>query len=356
MTRRSGAQGSRVRGKRHLRRGTLCFAQSTFFGALVAALDRVDGGRDDVFSVLLYHRIGYPHCPSDLDPSLISATPEAFEAQVAYLSSRRNVLSLDDLLAVRRGRARLPPRSVLVTFDDGYRDFATYAWPTLRLHGVPATLFVATDYPDRPERAFWWDRLHAAISATSRLSLTLPSGTLPLRNAPERVQAFQTVSREVKDLGHERAMALVDAVEAELDAPRPHGCVLGWDELRRLAREGLAVAPHTRTHALLDRLDPAAVEDEILGAARALERELGAAAPALAYPCGSHSDAVVAYVRRAGFELAFTTRRGNNDVGCADWLRLRRTNVGINSSLAAVRVQLIGRPHRRRVAAGSARG
>ena len=328
-----------------LRRGALAAARTPLFSTLVAALDRADsgGGR---FTALLYHRIGVPDRASSLDPSLISATPEAFEAQIAYIAARRYALSLDELLDVRRGRARLPPRSVLVTFDDAYRDFAEHAWPVLRRYDVPAVLFVPTAYPDDPERAFWWDRLYAALHGTSETTLKLPWSTLRLRNAAERVQAFRDVSSRMKTLDHKSAMALLDAVETELKAPRLSGTVLGWDELRRLAREGLAVAPHTRTHPLLDRLDPSKLDDEIRGSARDLERELGAAPPAFAYPGGGHSDAVVASVARAGFELAFTTGRGGNDLHAADWLRLRRTNVGLRSSLAVVRAQLLSRPRR----------
>lgn len=345
----------RANTRRLLRRAALVAAQTPLFAALVAALDRADAGRADVFTVLLYHRIGYPRGHTALDPSLISATPEGFEAQVAYLAAHRHVLSLEELLAVRRGCARLPPRAVVITFDDAYRDFATYAWPTLRRHRVPATLFVPTGYPDRSEHAFWWDRLHTALHGTSRPSARLPWGAVPLRNAAERRQAFRAVSGAVKTLEHAPAMALVDAIESELDVPPATGSVLGWDELRRLAREGLALAPHSRTHPLLDRLDPAQLEDEIHGSARDLERELGAAPPAFAYPGGGHSAAVVDCVRRAGFELAFTTGRGSCDARSADWLHLRRANVGARSSLAVVRAQLLSRPQRPRAIARRAR-
>jgi peptidoglycan/xylan/chitin deacetylase (PgdA/CDA1 family) len=344
-----------VRAKRLLRRTALGAARTPFFGAFVAALDRADGGRADTFTVLLYHRIGEPRSPSRLDPSLISATPDGFEAQVAYLASRRHVLSLDELLAVRRGCARLPPRAVVVTFDDAYRDFAEHAWPALRRHRVPATLFVPTAYPDRPERAFWWDRLHAAVHGTTRPSVSVPWGTLPLQNHAQRERAFRTLSSAVKALEHDAALELVGAVEAELDVPPAAGAVLGWDELRRLAREGLALAPHTRTHPLLDRVDPWRLADEIHGSAQDLERELGAAPRVFAYPGGAHSPAVADAVRRAGYELAFTTGRGSNDAKSADWMRLRRTNVGVRASLAVVRVQLLSRPRRPRPALRAAR-
>lgn len=298
------------------------------------------------FSVLMYHRIGRRERACTLDPRLVSTTPEGFEAQVAYLARRTNVLSLDTLREVRCGRAQLLPRSVLVTFDDGYRDFAEVAWPILRRYDLPATLFVPTAYPGRPERAFWWDRLHAALRTTALTSLRLPSVTLPLRTAAERRDALLWVTREMHALDHERAIDLVDAVEAALDVPPARGCVLTWDELRTLVRDGLSVAPHTRTHPLLHRLDLDALDEEVLGSAADVERELDVPAYAFAYPGGFTSDAAVEAVHRAGFDLAFTTRRGRNVADEVDWLRLRRINVGARTSVSALRLQLLWKPIR----------
>ena len=329
---------------RVLRRCALVAARAPFADAAVDVLERMDRGGRDAFNVLAYHRIGRPDRPSDLDPRLISATPERFEAQLAYLATQASPMSFQELLDVRRGRGRLRPRSVLLTFDDAYVDFAEYAWPLLRRYGVPAVLFVPTSYPDRPDSAFWWDRFHAAIEGTSRRRLDLPGVSLPLGSASERRSARVWAETQVHTLAHERAMGLVDDVEAALAAPPPRNAVLSWDELRALARDGLVVGAHTRTHPLLHRLAPAAVRDEILGSAADLERELGEAPVAFAYPGGYHSDAAVAAVREAGFELAFTVARGTNDVSDCDWYRLRRVHVGVRSPLAALRIQLLRRP------------
>src|ERR671914_537157 len=92
----------------------------------------------------------------------------------------------DRILPAREGRADLPPRAVLLTFDDAYDDFAEVAWPLLRHHGLPATLFVPTAYPDVPGRAFWWDRLHQAVAGARASSVATPVGRLPLSSAAER--------------------------------------------------------------------------------------------------------------------------------------------------------------------------
>ena len=96
--------------------------------------------------VLMFHRIADPHRTLWLNPGLVSATPTVF-GQIAELLAREYyVASMDEALdAVVRNRP-LPPRSVLLTFDDAYRDFAANAWPTLKRYGLPATLFVPTAY------------------------------------------------------------------------------------------------------------------------------------------------------------------------------------------------------------------
>jgi hypothetical protein len=71
---------------------------------------------------------------------------------------------------------------------------------------------------------------------------------------------------------------------------------------------------------------------------------MGACPPAFAFPGGGHDAALRDVLAQEGFELAFTTRRGANDVAHADWLALRRANVGRASSLPVIRAQLLSWP------------
>jgi peptidoglycan/xylan/chitin deacetylase (PgdA/CDA1 family) len=136
-------------------------------------------------------------------------------------------------------------------------------------------------------------------------------------------------------------MALLDEVCAALAALKPTSAVLGWPELRALVADGVALAPHSRSHPLLDRLPREAVRDEIVGSLEDLEREIGVAPPVFAYPGGAQDAYVARILVEAGFELAFATTRGTNDLRRADWLRLRRINVGRASGLPLIRAQLL---------------
>ena len=324
-------------------RGVVRWASATqAFTASVAGAERLSRWRPEVLSVLTYHRVDDPaRCPH-LAPGLIGATPTQFEEQVALLASRYRPVSMAEVLEASSGGAPLPPRSVLVTFDDAYRDFDRHAWPVLRRHGVPVTMFVPTAYPDHPDLRFWWDRLHAAIQAAPpEASVVVDGAELPLATAAQRSLAYRSVKEDLKRMGHAAAMARVEDLVGPFEDGVAPVSVLGWDDLRRLAAEGVTLAPHSRTHPLLDRVPPDVLHDEVAGSLADLRHEVGSVAPVFAYPSGAHDEQAVAAVAEAGMELAFTTRRGGNDLRRADRLRLRRVNVGGRTPLPLLRAQLL---------------
>lgn len=291
----------------------------------------------------MYHRVGEPHDDPDLDPALLSASPSEFDEQIGFVARTREIVALPELLEARHGKRTIRPGTVMVTFDDAYRDFGDRAWPILRSHGVPATLFVPTAYPARADRRFWWDALYSALSRTSRPQVDGPEGPLPLTTDAGRRHAMAVLRAEVTSLPQAAAVARLRDLTTRLGAGRQVGppAVLEWSDLRRLAREGVALAPHTRTHPRLDRMPLAEARDEIVGAAADLEREVGSSPPALAYPGGGLSPQLVEVVRECGFDVAFSTERGVNPTADTDWLRLRRINVGSGTSVNLLRAQLL---------------
>lgn len=312
------------------------------FSMVVRGLERVSRWRTDLLSVLTYHRVDEAATSPHLYPGLISAGPRAFEEQVAVLASRHNPVSISQVLDARREHRPLPPRSVLVTFDDAYRDFSEHAWPVLRRHRVPAVLFVPTAYPDHPTRRFWWDRLHAALlGAPAGATVSVGDRELPLASAVERNEAFRALRADIKGRPHAEAMARVEQVVDALGDHDAPSAVLGWDELRRLRDDGVDLAPHSRTHALLDQVSATELDTEVSGSLEDLEAQVGPVPRVFAYPSGAHDDQAVAAVARAGCSLAFTTVRGGNDLRRADPLRLRRVNVGGRATTALVRAQLL---------------
>ena len=325
-----------------VKRVLLSATRSAAFEMFIGLLERVSGERPDLLRVLTYHRVDEPEAHPTLCPSLISASPADFEQQMAYVADNYTVVSMAEVLDVYQRGTSLPPRSVLLTFDDAYCDFAEHAWPVMKRYGLPVTLFVPTGFPDQPRRTFWWDRLyHAMNKPKSRRLVDTPLGLLPLTTPAQRGDAFRVLRDYMKTLGHQEAMWLVDRVCRQVGSRLPEHYVLNWDSLRSLAREGVTLAPHTRTHPLLNRVPPAVAREEVVGSLRDLERKIGRVPPVFAYPSGACDDEVTGILDKEGFVLAFATRRGINDLRQTDRLRLRRINVGRRTTEPILRAQLL---------------
>jgi peptidoglycan/xylan/chitin deacetylase (PgdA/CDA1 family) len=96
--------------------------------------------------ILMYHYISTnPNWPSDPMRTRLSVPPRQFAAQLRYLQhAGYTTITLDDLAAALRGNAILPAKPIVLTFDDGYQDFYTNAYPILKQYGDQATIYIIT--------------------------------------------------------------------------------------------------------------------------------------------------------------------------------------------------------------------
>ena len=308
--------------------------------ALVGLLERLAPPRRDGLAVLTLHRVAPPG--PDVAPGTLSATPAGLGDLLDALARRHAFVDLGAVLRRIDGGAALPPRALLVTIDDAYLDTAEHAWPALRSREIPAVLFVPTAYPDAQDQTFWWDRIHRAIAASRQPSLMLPDGsTVGLSDPASRARAYRAVRGALKAMPHETLLDTVDATVTALGPEPERSAILSWTALRALAADGLDLAPHSRTHPLLPRIEPAALAGEVGGSRDDLATMTGIASPAFAYPSGATSPTVRGAVAAAGFRVAFSTERGVNDLRSADPLALKRVNVAVGTPAPLIRVQVV---------------
>ena len=128
--------------------------------------------------VLTYHRVIPPaDCPARPEkwecyrslPGIV-VSPEMFAKQIEFIVKRYNVIPLMDLVGhLERGK-RIPRRSAVITFDDGWRDNFVYAFPVLKKYQVPATIFLTTGFIGTT-KLFWPERLISILSRKERANI-----------------------------------------------------------------------------------------------------------------------------------------------------------------------------------------
>ncbi len=108
--------------------------------------------------ILMYHRISVPPADADVYRRDLSVSPTRFEEHLRYLADAGyHTITLDDLLYALTQDRPLPDKPVILTFDDGYEDNYTEAFPLLRRYGIVGHFFIITDFvnQERPDYMTW---------------------------------------------------------------------------------------------------------------------------------------------------------------------------------------------------------
>jgi peptidoglycan/xylan/chitin deacetylase (PgdA/CDA1 family) len=235
----------------------------------------------------------------------------AFAEQLEYLRAHYTIVPLSAIGRHLIEGEPLPNAPAAITIDDGYRDAYEVAFPILRRHRAPATLFAATDFIDR-KGWLWTDKLRY-VEARKR-----SSSALDARRANEELKRLPNAEKDkhIAAIAHEAGVTMPALPPADCGA-------ITWDQAREMATAGIDIGSHTVTHPILTHVDLVQLGYELQQSRSRLEDELDREVALFCYPNGDYNARVRGAVERAGYRVAVTTEGGLND-GASDPLALRR--------------------------------
>ncbi len=273
-----------------------------------------------VLTIMTYHHIADDDPANRFDDEIADATPAQFRRQMEALARYGTPIGIDDLLRALDG-GPLPKNPVMVTFDDGYRSCHDVALPILRAVGVRATFFVSTSFVTE-RRVYWWERIAFLLSQAKRRSavLSYPGEISVDLDGPRPGHKLTSVVKDTKDLDVDRFLDELGKVlgvewNPQIEAGHADNMIMTWDQVRALARAGMDVESHGRRHRVLQTLDEATLEDEVAGARRDLEAQLGRPVRAIAYPVGrrvSREQHIRNALTAAGYLIGMSNNSGVN--------------------------------------------
>ena len=242
---------------------------------------------------------------------------ENYRRQLDYLQREYSIIALDDLLATIHEGLPLPPKSVLLTFDDGDHSLVTNALPLHREFDIPAVIFIITSLVGT-RQPFWWKRVEQHFAATQR----------PHREAREKVAQLKTVPNSER-------VAFLESL------PSYHQQQLSREELATLSAARFALANHTHTHPLAHKCAPTELMEEVSTAQQFLSTVTGGYPDVFAYPNGNASPDAQRVLRKAGVHLAFVFDHALTDLS-SDPLALSRIRVNTTDGIQEFRTKVDG--------------
>lgn len=278
-----------------------------------------------------------------------------FRLQVEYLKKYYNVISLDQLIGHYANGTKPPSNSVVITIDDGYESSYALAYPILKQFGVPAAIFLTTDFINKKEM-LWHDRVEYAVNMTKSNSFNLKICKeelfLDLRDSNSKKIYSREIITKLKSMPQELMGEIIESLEAGLgqklsldnDMPeiyRP----LEWDEILEMIKSGIIlIGSHTCGHVILTRCSPEIGEKELFLSKRVIENKTGLNCRLFCYPNGGIGDfdyKTKKLLKESGYSCGLTAVDGINDAH-SDVFELKRLSVDSREDLIIFIMTLSG--------------
>jgi len=269
-------------------------------------------------AILMLHHVRPAQGAEFAPNSLLEVTPGFLESVVERVRAQGfDIVAMDEVPArIRAGDEARP--FVAFTFDDGYRDNAEFAYPILRRHGVPFTIYLPTSFIDH-EGELWWLVLEKTIQTQRTVVASIGGRTVHFdcSTAALKNEAWREIYWWLRSLPETELRAYVRDLAARHGLDFRDICrslCMTWDEVRALGQDPLVTyGAHTVNHVMLAKYPEDVVRAEIQGSKERLERELGRPMLHFAYPVGDPTSAGARefdMARDLGFATAVTTRPG----------------------------------------------
>jgi peptidoglycan/xylan/chitin deacetylase (PgdA/CDA1 family) len=274
---------------------------------------------EGVGAILTLHHVR-PERDDAFHPNrILEITPEFLEAMIGELRRMDiDLISLDEMV-LRLKHGRIGRRFACITFDDGYRDNKQFAYPILKAHNVPFTIYVPSSFITRSGE-LWWLALEAVIAAQDEVALDM-AGThkvFSCRTTGEKDAAFAEIYWWLRGLASDieirNAMRrLSDRYGVDVRGFCDALCMT-WGELAELAGDPLVtIGAHTVNHPILAKTPTHVALAEIADGAAAIAQRLGKRPQHFSFPFGDPTSAgprEFALAAELGFRTAVTTRPG----------------------------------------------
>ena len=298
------------------------FFQFTYNVGLYRIIKSINNIGNKRLTVVTYHRVTDRKI-EQIDGSLrnLFVNVETFERQILFFKKNYRVISPEGLCGLI-DNDEFSPDLILITFDDGYMDFYQYAYPVLKKHGIPVTLFIVPGkIGNTGGFSFWWDEMFYYMTCMKKREINGSPCPMP----PDISKLFVQFNIDMKIM-FDRIMDTYSDSEIQCILEKTKNCLgdeadiraewnsmLTWQNIGEIS-DLVEIGSHTMRHRNMKYLSENDLHQEIHQSKREIEEKTKKRVLAFSYPNGFYNSEIVRHVRDAGYRLAFTTEKGINDL------------------------------------------
>jgi peptidoglycan/xylan/chitin deacetylase (PgdA/CDA1 family) len=311
-----------------------------FYGGLFHVARFINNVVGKRVTIVTYHRVTDKNI-TEIDASLpyLFTSADTFKKHLRFYKKWYRVITFSDLIK-STGNQKLPWNSLIITFDDGYEDNYSKAYPLLRERNLSATFFIAVDKIQKKNgKSYWWDRLYCYLAQArnwddaERLLQELNSEIFALYK--EFRKDPSTLFSRLNEWDSTKIDELLDVIQDRLQINdtilEQENSIMNWEQVNSMSKDVLC-GSHSCSHSNLLQIDLAQKIYELKESKKIIEMNTKQKVEVFSYPCGKFENSLKDVVKDAGYELAVTTESGLNDL--RDRYALKRINIWEDTGLA----------------------
>lgn len=299
-------------------------------------------------TILAYHGVMDVGKNYLYDIDCVSSRVEQFEDQIVFLKNNFNIITFSDYCEKYLSNNLIPDKTVIITFDDGYRNNYTDVYPILKKYNIPATIFLTAGLVST-DNLLWFDELSYILMACCQhksleVSVLGENIFFNLGSIESNRYAYRKIVKLFKRLSNNERIDELQSIKKKLSidfqSARNSRILLNWSEIREMNENGIEFGSHSLTHPILTSMSDAESKLEIMNSKCIIEKQLGNKCIVFSYPNGSYSDREMRYVENSGYKLAVSYEHGVDFYPLKNNYEFKRVHIETYTSISQFRCGL----------------
>ncbi len=276
-----------------------------------------------------YHRIRPDKIgeASNFDEDVFGPTVTTFRTQVKWLKSNTRIISEIELLEFVETMNFPKEICSMITFDDGYIDNYTLAYPILKSENVPAIYFIPSK-SIMSRQLGWWDIVSYILKNSRKEAIIFNGDKIRMKGRYSQVKNY--FLNKFKLEPNKKTKRLIDDLSNSCEVPLPDTELQGlelmsWEQIREVAQNNIAIGSHTHNHYALATLKAENQFAESKISKDTIEQKIKRVVNTISYPVGGYyhfTSKTQEVVKQCGYRLAFSFNTGTND-----WRRINNYDI-----------------------------